>query len=92
MHDPAGSGTQYAYCTTDADCAPTYTCVNTGGTFPYCLQFCTIWTQCPDTVWEDCYFFLTPQYVYSQEWKPAGTASRLLSSTPGQPITTPRPS
>ncbi|MDY0000826.1 MAG: MopE-related protein, partial [Polyangia bacterium] len=65
---PTGAGTQYSICSTHDDCAPTYLCVNVGGSYPYCLQFCTSYSQCPYPSYEDCYFFDPSIYISTQEW------------------------
>jgi len=63
---PVGTGTQYAACLGNSDCAPGHTCVDTGVN-AYCLQWCTSFDQCP-FVLDDCLAPDTPVYDGVQEW------------------------
>ena len=63
---PTGSGSQYTYCTTSAECDAIHECVNTGS-YWFCLQWCTIDTDCP--IWYDLCVPLEPAvYVGTQSW------------------------
>ena len=64
---PLGSGEQYAYCTTSADCALGLSCVTQQGPYSFCMQWCTSSADC-DNYYDDCTATSPALFIGSQPW------------------------
>ncbi|HMY19647.1 MAG TPA: hypothetical protein PKA58_25150 [Polyangium sp.] len=63
---PVGSGTSYAACTTNAQCASDFVCIDTGGISPCCLNWCISDLDCG--LFDTCYPLNTPVFVNGVEY------------------------
>jgi hypothetical protein len=64
---PIGVGAQYSSCTTSAQCAAIYECVNTPYATTYCMQWCQMGSACP-SFFDACVGLAPAVYVGAQEW------------------------
>jgi hypothetical protein len=65
---PIGGGVQYGNCLSSNDCADIYECITTGFNTTYCMQWCTVDTDCPSFPFDTCYPLLPAVYVGATEW------------------------
>lgn len=63
---PVGFGTQYSSCSSSADCADVYECVNTPFNTVYCMKWCKTDNDCG--LGDFCNTLDPPLYVGATEW------------------------
>lgn len=65
---PAGLGTQDDFCSTEADCAPGYACLDVDGFGPTCNHWCNAVTGAGCGAFYTCYGFTSPVVVGGVEY------------------------
>lgn len=64
---PVGGGGQYTTCVDNTACAAGYTCVDTGVSTAYCMEWCTSFLDCPALL-DDCVSLNPMVSADGQEW------------------------